>query len=224
VEAVICCGSDLPDSRACLKLAKQYDYIYAACGIHPHESGAVSEADYAALRTVLRDKRCVALGEIGLDYHYDFSPREAQRTCLRRQLALARELGLPVILHDREAHEDMLRLLQEHRPRGVVHCYSGSVELARTLLGLGLYLGFGGAVTFKNAKKAIAVAAQIPLERLLLETDAPYMTPEPHRGTRCDSTHIRFTAQRIAAARGMETQTLIDAANRNARELFSLET
>ncbi|MDR1464176.1 MAG: TatD family hydrolase [Oscillospiraceae bacterium] len=227
VHAVLCCGSDLADSRAALRLADQRPWIFAACGVHPHEAAMASEADYAALRELLRAERCVAVGEIGLDYHYDFSPRAVQFDVFRRQLALAAEAALPVVVHDREAHEDTLRLLREFRPQGgapwgVVHCFSGSLEMAKELLALGLLLGFGGAVTFRNARKPLAVAAEIPLDRLLLETDAPYMTPEPFRGRRCDSGHIRWTAEKIAEARGMEAQELADATRQNAHHLFRI--
>jgi len=218
VARVLTCGSSLPDSRAALALAREYAYIYAACGVHPHE--ATQELD--ELRVLLRDEKCVALGEIGLDYHYDFSPRGVQRECFTRQLELAREFNLPVIVHDREAHEDTLKLLQEYKPRGVVHCFSGSLEFAREILSLGLYIGLGGAVTFKNARRPAEVAAQIPLDRLLLETDAPYMTPEPHRGQRCDSTHIAYTAEKIASLRGMDPQELIDICHENGKALFGL--
>jgi len=228
VARVLTCGSDLPDSRAALALAREYAYIFAACGVHAHEASGFNAHTPDELRELLQDEKCsrqrycVAIGEIGLDYHYDFSPREIQRDCFARQLEIARELEMPVIVHDREAHEDTLRLLQEYRPRGVVHCFSGSWEFAREILALGLYIGLGGAVTFKNARKPVEVAARVPLERLLLETDAPYMAPEPHRGQRCESWHIAYTAQKIAGIRGMDTQELIDACHENGRRLFGL--
>jgi len=218
VARVLTCGSDFADSRAALALAREYDYVYAACGVHPHAATGWTKA----IEPLLRDKKCVAIGEIGLDYHYDFSPRQVQRDCFARQLELARELGLPVIVHDREAHEDTLKLLQEFKPRGVVHCFSGSREFAREILALGMYIGLGGAVTFKNAKKPVEVAANIPLDRLLLETDAPYMAPEPHRGQRCESAHIAYSAEKIAAIRGMDAQDLIDACHENGKTLFGL--
>jgi TatD DNase family protein len=234
VALALTCGSSLPDSRRALALAQRYPYIYAACGTHPHEAKQESgfrREEAGALRDLLSDPRCVALGEIGLDYHYDFSPREAQRDCFRRQLEIAQELDMPVIVHDREAHEDTLRILREFLPpdpslltprMGVVHCFSGSAEFAREILALGLHIGLGGAVTFKNARKPLEVAAQIPLERLLLETDTPYMAPEPLRGRRCESWHIAYTAEKIAQARGIDPQTLIDTCNANGRKLFGI--
>jgi len=218
VAFVLNCGSNVRDSGRALKLAERYEYIYAACGTHPHEAkGFVQTGE---LRALLKHEKCVALGEIGLDYHYDFSPREAQKDAFRVQLELAQEFDLPVVIHDREAHEDTLKILQEFKPRGVMHCFSGSVEFAREIVRLGLHIGFGGAVTFKNARKPLEVAAFVPLERLLLETDAPYMAPVPHRGERCDSRHIGLIAEKIAEARGMDAQELIDACTKNARALF----
>ena len=222
VTAVLCCGSDVPDSRAALALARRYPFVYAASGIHPHEANTADAEAYEELGLLLKEKECVALGEIGLDYHYDFSPREQQQACFERQLMMAKELNMPVVIHDREAHEDTLRLLRRFRPVGVMHCYSGGMEMARELLELGLYIGLGGAVTFKNARRPLEVAAGIPLDRLLLETDAPYMTPEPHRGKRCESGHIAFTAEKIAQARGMDPQALIDAAHENTKRCFGI--
>ena len=227
VSLVLNCGSDLADSAAALALSQEYPHIYAACGVHPHEASGFGQQGEDGLRALLQDTRCVAVGEIGLDYHYDFSPRDVQRDVFRRQLNLVAEQNLPVIIHDREAHEDTLHILQEFYPKdaknpGVVHCFSGSAEFAKEILALGFSLGFGGAVTFKNAKRPLAVAAEIPLERLLLETDAPYMAPEPFRGKRCESPHIAYVAEKIAAARGMDAQALIDICSQNGRALFGI--
>ena len=167
--------------------------------------------------------KVVAVGEIGLDYFYDFSPRERQIEVFRYQIELANKLGLPVIIHDREAHEDTLNILKELRPKGVVHCFSGSAEMAKETIRLGLYIGLGGAVTFKNARKPLEVAEYVPLDRLLLETDAPYMTPVPFRGKRCDSAHIAYTAEKIAEVKDMDVQELIDICNENAKKLFNIK-
>ena len=169
-----------------------------------------------------KNNKVVAVGEVGLDYHYDFSPRERQLEIFERQLILANKLDLPVIVHDREAHEDTMRLLIKHKPRGVVHCFSGSAEMAREIVKLGMYIGIGGAVTFKNAKKPVEVVEYLPLDRLLLETDAPYMTPVPFRGQRCDSAHIAYTAEKIAEIKGIDVQKLIDICNENAKRLFGI--
>lgn len=220
---VVNCGSDKASSLSSLELSETFSFVYAACGVHPHSANN-SEANgfLQELPLMTTAKKCVAIGEIGLDYHYDFSPREVQIQVFETQLALAVQLGLPVVIHDREAHEDTLRLLKKYKPRGVMHCFSGSVETAAELVKLGLYIGLGGAVTFKNAKKPLEAARFVPAERLLIETDCPYMAPVPFRGKRCDSSMLPYTAEKIAAERGIETQALFDLTAKNARELFGL--
>jgi len=221
VDAALTCADSEKSCEAVIALAEKYPHLWAACGIHPHNASEVDwEAFEPKLRQYLSHPKCLCLGEIGLDYHYDFSPRELQRGLFAKQLALALELDMPVCVHIRESTEDVLALLREYRPRGAVHCFTGSAETAKLLLDMGLYLGFGGAVTFKNARKSLEAAASCPLDRLLLETDAPYMTPEPFRGRRCDSGHIKYTAEKIAAARGMAAEELILAAAENGRRLF----
>ena len=165
----------------------------------------------------------VAVGEIGLDYHYDTSPRTLQRAVFEAQMQLAKELDLPVIIHDREAHGDTMELLTRYRPRGVVHCFSGSAEMAKQVADLGMYVGFTGTVTFKNARKPLEAVAAVPEDRLLLETDCPYMAPEPLRGRRCDSSMLPYTAAAMAAARGVSPQQLVDLTARNACRLFGIE-
>ncbi len=221
VGAVVNAAVDVASSQAILRMSEQYPHIYAAVGIHPEAVGRATDDHLAVLAKSARGPKVVAIGEIGLDYHYDdAAPRELQRAWFRRQLALAGEMNLPVIVHDRDAHEDVLALLKEYRPHGVVHCFSGSVEMMREVVALGMYIGLGGATTFKNAKRPIAVAQEVPLDRLLLETDAPYMAPEPYRGKRCDSAMIAHTAARIAAVRGMNADDLLAATYRNAERLF----
>ncbi len=215
-------GTTADTSREAVALAHRYPAVWAAVGIHPEEAAAVTDADIAAIEQLAADPKTVAIGEIGLDYHYEeYCPRTVQQHWFRAQLALANRLSLPVVVHDREAHEDTFQLLREYRPAGVVHCYSGSVELARELVKLGLYIGIGGVVTFKNARKTVEVAADIPLERLLLETDAPYLAPVPHRGKRCDSSLIRHVAQTIADLRGITADELCRITADNTRRLFS---
>ena len=169
-----------------------------------------------------KKKKCVAIGEIGLDYHYDFSPRELQKEIFELQLKLSKELDLPVIIHDREAHEDTMTLLKKYRPKGVVHCFSGSVEMAQEVLKLGMYIGLGGAVTFKNARKPLEVAEIVPEDRLLLETDCPYMTPVPHRGKRNDPSFVPIIAQCIADARGEDADALAKNCLENGKRLFGI--
>ena len=220
---IINCGSDMASSLASLELADEFDFIYAACGVHPHEAEGCKQGYLPVLKKLCSEEKCVAVGEIGLDYHYDFSPREIQKTVFEQQLVLAKELDLPVIIHDREAHEDTLELLKRYKPKGVVHCFSGSVEMAKEIVKLGMYIGLGGAVTFKNARKPVEVAAYVPDEKLLIETDCPYMTPVPHRGKRCDSSYIPFTAQVIADVRKTTPEAILDLTRKNANILFGLE-
>lgn len=226
--AVINCASDLKSSATSAELSEKYPFFWCACGIHPHE--AEKELKTADINEIEKrivnfteKKKCVAIGEIGLDYHYDFSPRELQKEIFELQLKLSKELDLPVIVHDREAHEDTMTLLKKYRPKGVVHCFSGSVEMAREVLKLGMYIGLGGAVTFKNAKKPVAVAAATDIDRILFETDCPYMAPVPFRGTRCSSDMIAYSAQTIASVKNMDVQTLVDAATENTKRLFGIE-
>jgi TatD DNase family protein len=223
VAGVINAASSISSARLSLALAERYPHVWAAVGIHPEAVATMTDTDLAAIEAMAAHPRAVAIGEIGLDYHWeDNAPREVQIARFEQQLELANRLSLPVIVHDRDAHEDTLRLLQKHRPRGVLHCFSGHVEMMREVVALGMSIGLGGAVTFKNAKKPVAVAAAVPLDRLLLETDAPYMAPVPHRGKRCDSRLIAHTAAVIAEVRGMATDELLAATEDNAKRLFSL--
>lgn len=222
VSGVISCGVNVESSRFAQALAQKYDYIYAAAGFHSLNLEDVPENAEAVLRELLQAPKTVAIGEIGLDYHYEKESREKQLALFEMQLRLAKELDLPVIVHDREAHDDTLKLLKGIQPKGVVHCFSGSVEMAKEILKLDMYIGLGGAVTFKNAVKPVEVAAMVPAERLLLETDAPYMTPVPFRGKRCDSSLIAYTAARIAEIRGVDTQALCEQTEINTRRLFGI--
>lgn len=223
VVGVVNCASDFPSSEFSLQLAEQYDYIYAAVGVHPHEAEASGEWDADRLKQLASHPKCVAIGEIGLDYHYDFSPRDLQKQWFENQIVLANEMGKPIVVHDREAHADTWELLRTHKPAGVVHCFSGSVEMARDILSLGMYIGLGGAVTFKNAKTPVEVARYVPLDRLLLETDCPYMTPVPFRGKRCDSSHIQITAQKIAEIKEISVDELLQVTKQNAYRLFGMD-
>lgn len=220
---VINCGVDILSSQKALAIAKQYPFLWAAVGIHGQEAGRAKPGDLNRLLPLLDEPRAVALGEIGLDYHYDDgAPRDVQRELLERQLQIAVERDVPVILHDREAHEDMWKLLQRYKPRGVMHCFSGSVEMARDLVGIGMYIGLGGAVTFKNARRPIEVAAWVPEDRLLIETDAPYMTPVPFRGKRNSSALIPYTAEKIAQVRRMTIEQILRITKENTERLFGI--
>ncbi len=222
VTGIVNCGSDLKSSITSLNLATKFPNIYAAVGVHPHEAESVGKNDLLLIADMLNDKKSVAVGEIGLDYHYDFSPRDIQKEVFEKQLQLAKETDMPVIIHDREAHEDTMELLKKYRPKGVVHCFSGSAEMAKEVVKLGMYIGLGGAVTFKNAKKPVSVAAVVPEDKLLIETDCPYMAPVPHRGERNDSSLIPYVAEVIASIRGITAQQVLDITSKNAKELFNI--
>ena len=220
---VINCGADLLSSEKSVALSEKYDYIYCACGVHPEEVDGLPDNYIDILRNMAQNKKCVAIGEIGLDYYWRQDNKELQKKVFEEQILLAKELALPIIVHDREAHEDTLAILKKHKPKGVLHCFSGSVETAKEILKLGMYIGLGGAVTFKNAKKPVEVAEMLPLDRLLLETDCPYMAPVPMRGKRNYSAYIEYVAEKIGEIKGIDPQTVTDQATENTKVLFGIE-
>lgn len=222
VRLVVNPGCSVASSRAAAALAARHPFVFSAAGIHPEEAGGAAEADLNVIGDIARETGAVAIGEIGLDYHWEEVPRETQLLWFERQLGLAKELDLPVIVHDRDAHADTLALLRKYRPRGIVHCYSGSAEMAEELLSMGLYLGFTGVVTFKNARRAVETVTRMPLERLLIETDCPYMAPEPFRGTRCDSRLLPYTLARVAEIRGIEPEAAAQRIFQNTIEAYGL--
>lgn len=220
---VIDIGCDLQTSRKAVELADRHSFFYAAVGYHPHEADSFNEEDFAEIEQMLKHPKVVALGEIGLDYHYDLSPRDKQMEVFDLQLSAAEKLDVPIIIHTREATQDTLNLLEKHNCRGVVHCYSGSAETAKILVKMGYYIGFTGVITFPNARKIVEACDVVPPDRILLETDCPYMAPVPFRGKRCWSPMIEKTAERVAEIKGMEPQALIDIARDNAKRLFGIE-
>lgn len=223
VEYIMTIGADLQSSRAACRIAEQYDFIYFAAGIHPEQAAEAPEDYLQALRRLAAHPKCRAIGEIGLDYYWaENPPKERQLALFEEQLMLARELELPVIIHDREAHADTMALLRKYRPRGVLHCFSGSAEMAGEVAALGMYIGFTGAITFKNARKAPQAAAAVPDDLLLIETDCPYMAPEPYRGKRCDSSMLPRVAERLAEIRGGSAEEIVQMTCRNARRLFGV--
>ncbi|MBR5423823.1 MAG: TatD family hydrolase [Clostridia bacterium] len=217
---VINCGTDVLTSEGSRDLAERYEHVWFAAGIHPEDCGDTPMEALDEIKALLTHEKCVAVGEIGLDFYWPAPPRDVQYRFFEAQLQLAVKMHKPVIIHDRDAHGPTMELLRKYRPAGVLHCYSGSVETMREAVGMGLYIGLGGAVTFKNAKKGVEVAKEAPADRLLLETDCPYMAPVPFRGKRNDSSLIAFTAQFIADIRGVPAQTLIDTCTQNTRNLF----
>ena len=222
VSGVVCCGVDVKTSEFAVELSHKYDFVYSAVGFHPLENDKYTDDALERIKELAQDEKCVAIGEIGLDYHYEKESRENQLVLLEKQIKLANELDLPIIFHDRESHEDTLNILKKYKPKGVLHCFSGSVEMAKEIIKLGMYIGLGGAVTFKNAVKPCEVAKYVPYDRLLIETDAPYMTPVPFRGKRCDSLHIPYAAEKIAELRGCTAQEILDLTDKNARTLFNI--
>lgn len=227
VKAVLNCAVDFKTADFAYELSQKYPYIYCAAGIHPqevNEGTKTNKEDFEDILVKMLDRdKCVAIGEIGLDYYYDTTFVQKQNELLERQIRLAKDLDLPVIIHDREAHEDTLNLLKKYQPKGVVHCFSGSVEMANEVVKLGMYIGLGGAVTFKNAKKPVAVAAAVPEDRILLETDCPYMTPVPFRGKRNSSDLIAYTAQVIADIRNIDVQKFVNRTFLNAQEMYNIK-
>ena len=218
-------GCSLESSRNAVALSNTYDYIYAAVGSHPDVADEVNEEVLEAYRTLCKlNSKVMAIGEIGLDYHYEDIPRELQLKAFRLQMELARELDLPVIVHERDAHEDGMRIVKEEFPtvKGVFHCYSGSAEMARQLVDLGWYIGFTGVLTFKNARKAIETAQSIPLERIVLETDCPYMAPVPHRGKRNDPGYLGHMAEKLAEIRSLSVEQIHQITVENGKRLYRI--
>ena len=218
-------GCDLPSSRRALELAHAYPHVYAAVGYHPENCAPYLPEHLEELRAMARDPKTVAIGEIGLDYFWpENPPREHQQAVFRAQLALAEELDLPVIVHDREAHGDSLAIVREFpRVRGVFHCYSGSAEMAKELLRMGWYLGFDGPITYKNNRKTAEAAAVCPMERMLLETDSPYLSPVPMRGKRNDSRNIVYIAGRIGEIKGLDPEEVLRVTWDNARRFYGID-
>ena len=224
VGTILNSGASWKSVTEVVELAEKYPFIYAAVGLHPDEVGDLNEERFEFLKKQCQHEKVVAVGEIGLDYYWDNESHEVQKEWFVRQLNLARELDLPVIIHSREAAEDTLNIMKEHGNglRGVIHCFSYSKELAEEYIKMGFHIGIGGVVTFKNGKKLKEIATSIPLERILLETDCPYLAPEPHRGKRNSSLYIPHIAQEIADLRGITYGEVVAQTEMNARNLFRI--
>lgn len=221
IDIVINSGSDLKSSYIGKQLSEQYDYIYFAAGVHPHELYDISENTIKEIRHLTQHKKCVAIGEIGLDYHYDTFPREIQKYWFEKQLSLAKLLNIPVIIHSREASQDCFDMIKKSGvEKGVIHCYSGSVEMAEEYVKMGFYIGIGGVLTFPNAKKLVEVAKKITLEHILIETDSPYLSPIPYRGKRNDSRNLEFIVKKLAELKGVSPQEVTNATLKNGERLF----
>jgi len=225
VELILNPGCDLATSRFAVELAKKYPFVYAAVGVHPHASDEVTPELIDELRELARFEKVRAIGEIGLDYHWeDDPPRQVQKEAFAAQLALAQELKLPVIIHDRDAHADCLDIIKAFpNVKGVLHCYSGSAEDAKTYVKMGWYLSFTGVITYKNARRALEAIEVIPKDRLMIETDSPYLTPVPNRGKRNDSTNVHYVARRMAEVLGIEAEEMARITLENGKRFFNIK-
>lgn len=227
VERMITIGTDLEDSQRAIALAEEHDFMSAAVGIHPHDVKEIKEPEavYQALKALTSNSKVVALGETGLDYHYMHSPASLQQEHFRIIIRMAKACGLPLIIHSREAKEDTLKILGEEagdRLRGVFHCFSGDMEMAEAALAMGFYLSFSGVITFQNAKTILEIVKAVPLDRILIETDAPFLTPHPHRGKRNEPAYVRYVTEKVAEIRGLSIEETGKAVFDNAATLFKL--
>lgn len=219
-------GCDLESSQKAVEIAEKYKNVYATIGIHPHDAETFGDEVAATLRKLAYSHKVVAYGEIGLDYYRNLSPNEVQQDALRKQIALARELKLPIIVHDREAHGDILQILQEekaHELGGIFHCYSGSYEMARTVLKMGFYISIAGPVTFSNSLRLQDVVKLVPLDMMLVETDAPYLTPQAFRGKRNEPAYVRFVAEKIAELKKISFDKVAEQTTANAKKVYRIQ-
>lgn len=224
VSYVVNIGADMKSSFESIELAEKYDFIYATVGVHPHDAQNVTEKDLQKIEEMLNHKKVVGLGEIGLDYHYNYSPKDIQIQIFKKQLKICENVTKPVIIHSREACQDVFNIIKESNVRnGVIHAYSGSLELAKEYIKMGYYIGVGGVVTFKNAKKLVDVVKNIPLESILIETDAPYLTPEPFRGTKNNSKYLKQVVEKIAEIKEISTNEVEEITFKNAVEFFKIK-
>ncbi|MBE9486643.1 MAG: YchF/TatD family DNA exonuclease, partial [Chloroflexi bacterium] len=225
ISHILTIGCDLNSSQASVTLAHEYDNIYAAVGVHPHDATEISATTLNQLRKLLNRPKVVALGEIGLDFFRDRSPREIQRAAFRQQIRLAKEVGKPIIVHDRDAHEEVLQILEEENASqvgGVLHCFSGDLTMARKCLELGFYLSFPGTITYPKNDAGREIAREIPIDRLLVETDCPYLTPQQFRGKRNEPAYVRYTAEKVAELKGLSVADVARITSRNCFDLFGI--
>ncbi len=224
VELIMNSSCDMESCLRALVLAEKYAFVYASVGWHPHDAKSFVEESEKKIREWSQNPKVRAIGEIGLDYYYDLSERDVQREVFTRQMELAHELKLPVVIHDRDAHSDCMEIIKKFPDvQGEFHCYSGSTEMAREILDMGWYLGFTGAITFKNARRALEVIEICPDDRILIETDCPYLAPVPFRGKRNDSRYLPYIAEKIAEIKGITTEAVADMTNQNGRRFFGIE-
>ena len=227
IDLVVNPGADMPSSRSAVELANKVDFIYSAVGVHPHDVETMADKDLEELKNLAKEnEKVVAIGEIGLDYYYDLSPRELQKEWFIKQIELANELGLPFIVHDRDAHGDTFDIIKKYKAPEtgcVLHCYSGSLELALEYIKMGCYISIPGTVTFKNNRKTVEVAENIPMEWMFIETDSPYLTPVPYRGKRNDPSKVRYVAEKVAELRGISYEEVCEITKENAKKFFNIK-
>lgn len=226
VDLILNAGSNIETSVKSIALSEKYEFIYGAVGVHPHDAGNMDEETAEVLAGLAANKKVRAIGEIGLDYHYDFSPRDVQKRRFVEQIDLARQLKLPIIVHDREAHGDVMEIFKKNRIKevgGVLHSFSGSAEMALECLRLGLYISISGPVTFSNAKKTVEAVKEVPMDMLLIETDSPYLTPVPNRGKRNYPGYVRHVAEKIAEIKGISFEEVAYKTKENGKRLFGIE-
>lgn len=222
---VVNIGAGLESSGASLALAEKYPFFYAAVGVHPSETGELTEENFGWLREASKNRKVVAIGEIGLDYYWDTPERNIQKEWFLRQMELAKEVSLPAVIHSRDAAEDTLKMIQSSNLKsvgGIIHCFSYTKEMAREYINMGFFLGIGGVITFKNAKKLKEVVEYAPIESIVLETDSPYLAPEPNRGQRNSSLNLTYVAQRIAEIKGLDYETVLAVTEQNARKVYRI--
>ncbi|MBD1383510.1 TatD family hydrolase [Metabacillus arenae] len=225
VERIVIVGFDRPTIKKAIELIDTYEFMYAAIGWHPVDAIDMKEEDLEWIKDLSSHPKVVAIGEMGLDYHWDKSPKDIQKEVFRKQIALAKEVNLPIVIHNRDATADVVEILQEEGASevgGIMHCFTGSLEVAKQCMEMNFYISFGGPVTFKNAKKPKEVASEIPLDRLLIETDCPYLTPHPFRGKRNEPSYVKYVAEQIAELRGMTFEEVAAKTSDNAKKLFAI--
>ncbi len=225
VQNMVVVGFDEPTIKKAIQIAETYDFIYASVGWHPVDAIDMTDEHLAWIEELAQHPKVVALGEMGLDYHWDKSPKEVQKDVFRRQIRLARKVNLPIIIHNRDATEDVVTILKEEHVEevgGIMHCFTGSIEVAKQCMDMNMYISFGGPVTFKNAKKPKEVATELPLNKLLIETDCPYLTPHPFRGKRNEPGYVSYVAEQIAELKGITYEELADITTANAKKLFGI--
>ncbi len=221
VDFVVNASSDIKSSKASIALSEKYPFFYASVGVHPHEVAKMTDDDINTLRELSKHPKVVAIGEIGLDFYYDLSPRDEQRYWFRQQLKLTEELNMPVIIHSRDAAQECFDIIKESSVRkGVIHCYSGSAQMAKDYVDMGFYIGIGGSLTFKNNKKGIEVVEQIPIERILIETDSPYLAPVPYRGRRNDSRLLKYVVEKISEIKKIPESDICKITKISAQNLY----